>query len=405
MHGVAPFVPPPMRQKGHGERGLSLQFWTDPTCESTMDVKVTVDVLGSLGKLYMRYRTVFAAFPLLIVAVVLRMQFRVYDTTGTFISFSESLDMCLRQSIPLILLSLTFLSLSMTGSWALALGRFWNWRHTTPNPADFHSNDLLTGTQDPFLWFLLPLIGVVCIGVCAVLHFATLALTQSLGIVCAWITLRFSLGQGKDERRRAHPASFAPSSPRRRMITTAILLFLVSTFIPYQFAYLVACLVQVFTVVRALQVASEVKSGPNYDFYNYAHSILLLMLWVLPINLPILAVWIRNLAVHWLTPFSSHHNVLSIMPFILLVENLTTGKMVPRVAGRLRHLTSVLLFGTAIYAAIYGVSCAYMLHYLVNMVTAWLVIVHSTSDSWALAGFTSIFENVSNEGRKRGKTP
>ncbi|TDZ23272.1 GPI inositol-deacylase [Colletotrichum orbiculare MAFF 240422] len=98
MHGVAPFVPPPMRQKGHGERGLSLQFWTDPTCESTMDVKVTVDVLGSLGKLYMRYRTVFAAFPLLIVAVVLRMQFRVYDTTGTFISFSESLDIALSRA-------------------------------------------------------------------------------------------------------------------------------------------------------------------------------------------------------------------------------------------------------------------------------------------------------------------
>ncbi|KAF6821623.1 hypothetical protein CSOJ01_00126 [Colletotrichum sojae] len=404
MHGVAPFVPPPMRHKRQEEQGLSLQFWTDPTCESSIDIKLTVDALGSLGKLYMRYRTVFAAFPLLVVALVLRKQFRVYDTTGTFISFSESLDLCLRQSLPLMLISLTFLSLSITGSWSSGYVGFWYWRNTTSAAAEFHSNDLLTGTQDPFFWFLVPLVGVVCIGVCAILHFITLALTQALGLVFGWSALR-PLGQAREDRRRAHLPIFVASSPRRRMITTAVLLFLVSTFIPYQFAYLVACLVQLFTVVRALRIASELKSGPNYDFYNYTHSILLLMLWVLPINLPILAVWIRNLAVHWLTPFSSHHNVLSIMPFILLVENLTTGKMVPRVTGKLRHLTSVLLFGTATYAAIYGVSYAYMLHYLVNLVAAWLVVIHSSSDNWPLAGFSSIFENGLNEERKRGKTP
>lgn len=58
------------------------------------------------------------------------------------------------------------------------------------------------------------------------------------------------------------------------------------------------------------------------------------MLWVLPINIPVLVVWVHNLTVHWLTPFSSHHNVLSIMPFILLVETLTGGKMIPRVTTR-----------------------------------------------------------------------
>ena len=58
------------------------------------------------------------------------------------------------------------------------------------------------------------------------------------------------------------------------------------------------------------------------------------MLWVLPINIPVLVVWIHNLAVHWLTPFSSHHNVLSIMPFVLLVESLTGGTMIPRVQSR-----------------------------------------------------------------------
>lgn len=130
------------------------------------------------------------------------------------------------------------------------------------------------------------------------------------------------------------------------------------------------------------------------------------MLWILPINLPILVVWVHNLAVHWLTPFSSHHNVLSIMPFILLVETLTSGKMVPRVVSRLRHLTSVFFFCIAIYAAVYGVTYAYMLHYLVNFVAAWLVAIHWSTSSWTISGLSSVFDpTFENSDRKRGKNP
>lgn len=76
------------------------------------------------------------------------------------------------------------------------------------------------------------------------------------------------------------------------------------------------------------------NSEANANFYNYVHSILVLMMWILPINVPVLVVWIRNLAVHWLTPFSSHHNISSIMPFILLIETMSTGRMIPRITTR-----------------------------------------------------------------------
>ncbi|KAM0276233.1 hypothetical protein ACHAQH_006956 [Verticillium albo-atrum] len=116
MHGAAPFMPPPLTPISADEQGLSLQIWTDPICETSLEIRLTLDMLGSLGKLVIRYRTVFAAFPLLVVSLVLRKQFRIYDTTGVFISFSDSLDSCLRQSLPLVLLSLTLLSLSLRGS-------------------------------------------------------------------------------------------------------------------------------------------------------------------------------------------------------------------------------------------------------------------------------------------------
>jgi hypothetical protein len=99
------------------------------------------------------------------------------------------------------------------------------------------------------------------------------------------------------------------------------------------------------------------------------------MIWILPINLPVLVVWVRNLAVQWLTPFSSHHNILSIVPFILLVETAATGKLVPQVYSRLRYVTLAFLLLLAFYAAAYGVSYAYTLHHVANLFCAWMVLV------------------------------
>ncbi|ENH63071.1 GPI inositol-deacylase [Fusarium oxysporum f. sp. cubense race 1] len=400
LHGVAPYLPPSL---GSGaEKGVTFQVWTDPSCGSSIHLQIKPDFWGSLGKLYMRYRTVFAAFPMLTVALVLRKQFRVYDSSGVFISFSQSLDLCLRQSIPLLLVSLTLLSMSMEGVPATWLGRWWYQAPAAPLSIDFHRHDILIGTDDPFFWFLVPLIGVVCIGVCAMVHYMTKAFTHVLGFLY-WALTLLPLSSGAEDDGVARTPAFVPSTPKRRMITTAILLFLVWTFIPYQFAYLVACLVQLFTVIRALRINETAPSDANSNYYHYAHSVLLLMLWILPINLPILAVWIRNLAVHWLTPFSSHHNVLSIMPFILLVENLTTGKMVPQVGRLFGYVTSLLLFATALYAAMYGISHAYMLHYLVNIIAAWLVVLHSTKDPFSLSGLGAIFESSPTEEHKKSK--
>lgn len=81
LHGIAPFMPPPLRSQAVSN-GISLQFWTDPTCGSSIDGSLQLDLAGSMGKLVMRYRTVFAAFPLLVVALVVRKQFTLYDSSG-----------------------------------------------------------------------------------------------------------------------------------------------------------------------------------------------------------------------------------------------------------------------------------------------------------------------------------
>lgn len=81
LHGIAPFMPPPLGEHAT-TNGVSLQFWSDPTCNSSINVSLQVDIPGSMGKLVMRYRMVFAAFPLLVIALVLRKQFNIYDQSG-----------------------------------------------------------------------------------------------------------------------------------------------------------------------------------------------------------------------------------------------------------------------------------------------------------------------------------
>ena len=87
LHGISPFMPPPLRTVSQNN-GLSLQMWSDPTCGTSMEVSMRIDILGSLGKLVMRYRTVFPAVPLVVIALVLRKQFVIHDQTGELLLLS-----------------------------------------------------------------------------------------------------------------------------------------------------------------------------------------------------------------------------------------------------------------------------------------------------------------------------
>jgi len=178
LHGVSPYVPPPTAAS-QVKDGLSLQIWSDPTCNSTMKVTIKLDLVGSAGKLYMRYRTVFAAFPLLAVALVLRKQFKIYNATGIFISFTEAMDQCIRTSLPLLFVALSFLALSLsrTGNRGLGEDILGGPSSASETFASFTKNELLLGSHDPFFWFLVPLFGLISVGVCIGLNYTALALT------------------------------------------------------------------------------------------------------------------------------------------------------------------------------------------------------------------------------------
>ncbi|KAL9063647.1 MAG: hypothetical protein Q9157_008145 [Trypethelium eluteriae] len=398
IHGVAPYMPPPLKGISAAQ-GLSLQIWSDPTCHHTVSLSLKLDFIGSMGKLVMRYRTVFAAFPLVAVALVLRKQFSVYDDTGIFMPFAEALDHSLKTSLPVVVMILSFLAMSLANASQKSQNVVPNRpldavRNATESASDFTQNDLLLGSQDPFFWFLVPLFGLISVGICVLINYATLIITHGLAFVYSRL---WSIPPKNDDGKRT-PTAFAVTSLRQRIITTAFLVLLVSTVIPYQFAYMVLCIVQFATSIRALRLLWETRAPANHNFFNYTHTMLVLMVWVLPINLPVLVVWVHNLAVHWLTPFSSHHNILSVMPFILLVETLSTGRMIPRVTTRVRFVSNILLIILALYAAVYGVSYAYLLHHLVNVFSAWLFGLHIADSSFSFSGLSHILDERVEDG-------
>jgi hypothetical protein len=120
---------------------------------------------------------------------------------------------------------------------------------------ELEKNDILLGLLDPFFWFLAPLFALLAVSACVILNYIAMSLVHGLAAICAAFNM-LPNWRGND-RRRSGTAPFSTSSPRRRLLTTAVLLFFVGTLIPYQFAYMVACIVQLVTCIRGVRYARE----------------------------------------------------------------------------------------------------------------------------------------------------
>ena len=106
---------------------------------------------------------------------------------GIFVTFSESMHLCLKSSLPLLIIALTFFALSLAVSNSASpkppSAGWFHWRgNATESAIDFTKNDLLLGSQDPIFWFLVPLFGLVSAGLCVVINYTALGITWILYI-------------------------------------------------------------------------------------------------------------------------------------------------------------------------------------------------------------------------------
>ena len=92
-------------------------------------------------------------------------------------------------------MALTFLAMALTISSATppsaAPTRWLGWGgNATETAIDFTKNDLLLGSQDPIFWFLVPLFGLITVGICVGVNYAALGLTHVFYLPYILLTAR-----------------------------------------------------------------------------------------------------------------------------------------------------------------------------------------------------------------------
>lgn len=365
MHGIAPFTP----FKTSVSHNMNLEIWNDSTenkdGELPLDVRVLIELFTSLRLLVLRYRLGVVAFGLIISLMVFLIQLIIYHKSHRWMSYVQGLQMCCK---PIVLIG-TFIILGVLGSIvntdivAVILNMIDPVVIQDPNEINislhrqFKMNSFYLGLEEyGTLWFLGIIFYLMSIGINLVLYYIVDMIGQMMTKMLSWINFLESTGGG---------------GLKRRIASTIIIILLLTFFLPFQFGYLVSVIVQVMSVIRLG------KKEENY--YNYQVSLLMMMLWILPINIPILIVFIHNFTVNWKTPFLSHHNFLAIIPILIMVErnSYMRGKLLP---GKLTGWKNKISYGIIIYficySLIYGIRHTYWLHHLFNCMSSWILFLY-----------------------------
>ncbi|GMG55497.1 unnamed protein product [Ambrosiozyma monospora] len=249
--------------------------------------------------------------------------------------------------------------------------------------SEVHVNMYFMGLEEGALWFYGPLVMMASLSLVSAFYF----IVNQLVNIVSFLLIR--LEPVKTGRPNIHG--------KRRTIALALLVGSIPFYLPYQFAYTVCCIVQAVVVIRSFALSSHnlrdsIAKPSHYqhstgyqvaldNYKNFNLSLLLLLLWILPVNVPVLIVWLHNFCLKWATPFSSHHNLLAILPILIVVQGNVNGLMISKPGSKLTiFCTKFMLIYFALYSLIYGTRHMFWLHHLLDLTCAWFTIL--LVDDW-----------------------
>ncbi|EMR10828.1 hypothetical protein PNEG_00974 [Pneumocystis murina B123] len=384
FHGTAPFMPP--INENNARRGLNIQFWLDPTCNKPLNILISLDLYGTFGKLIVKFWTALIVFMYVIIFLCLRKQFRIYNNYGIFINIRNALKLFMRDTFLTLSIMTSFLFLCLSifqfsrtinmddllnqqlkkKLWVKDTWKLWN------------INKLFFGYRDSLFLFLGPLFITISLGFTIIFTQITYFLISFIAILCNLLQKRFIKIRYRKKRHFFCSFNFSLKF-KQRLIAILSLLSLVAVMVPYQFAYLLACVIQFFTCIKTylnIQKMGLEKALHYKNFRNYVYSVLILMLLHLPFNIPVLIVWAKKISTNWIIPFSSHHNIFSVLPIITLVEFLANEKMIMQAEPKMAKALDIILLIFSVFLTVYGFYYTYFLHHLVNILSFFLSILH-----------------------------
>lgn len=422
IQGVSPFCP---FYKKYSNLKLFL-FSDSLATDKVVDIYMSIDWFKSLKLLVMKYRLSIVSLPIFIISVVIFLQFKHFIKTDHFPSFYDCLLEVydIKTLIPLCTTVSLLSIVTANKSFQMLL----NFLDPVENGnldlmqyienENVHINLYFLGLEEKALWFFGPIAMIISLSLVSAVYDILVFTGKLLGYVYF----------------RCFPTSKQGIFNRRRAIGTALLIGSIPLYLPFQFAYIVCIVVQAIVVIRNFaymikasraQELSEkgqdpanifskatsnsssktatassipvpsTKSETSYpvsissainnsksssqvyeNFINFNVTLFMLMFWILPINIPVLVVWIHNFSLKWATPFSSHHNFLAVIPIVLLIQNNVSGNFISRPNSKLTiFITKFIIAYLSIYSLIYGARHLFWLHHLLNLFAAWILIL------------------------------
>lgn len=318
FHGESPYM-------GPLDEYLELEVWN--LGNEAIDMKVSPNFLVGLKLLIIRYRITILGYGLLVNLLIFCYQLKEYDRTGKFPAYSKSMDKLLSPEY------LKYLVLFITIS--ILNDHFTMFRRIIAmiNFESPESNALGVKNSTP-------------------IHFTFLCLSVFFN---SMINLIISKGLILTES-----VTLPKTNNRVKNIVLGLMVILTVVYFPYQVTYIILVVVQALKLIKL--------TGENDINYNVI--ILMMMIWITPINVPIIVVLMHNLAVNWKTTFSSHHNILSIIPIIYIItykRGIIKFKYINVIIGYLIYFSNYCIF--------YGSINTFWLYQLFNYLCIGLSII------------------------------
>ena len=364
MHNVAPFIPIDETQT----RMLSLTLTIPPETDIEMYLKIYWSL--TLKLLFIRYRLAIVSFLATFISFILFYQFYYFKNSNKFISFPEAISIITQRFGPVLLLGSVVLSPIVNNkSVEKILYLLDPVKLNDPFASEeFHifNNYYYLGIRDFFSSF----IGLL-------FTFMTIAVFFLLGKfvdIVEYLISKVVTPNLKSDDSNVHTVN-QKVFDKKRIIGCIILLTAVVFYIPYQLAFVLMVIVQSVTCLRTI-VHYYRENGNEHLFWknvkNYNISVLLYSIVIAIINSPIVIVFFHNVAINWETTLNSHHNVLAILPFILLI--VINSKF--RIPNYRKSIDWFILLGLLAYIAffstVYGIRNLFWLHHITNILSGWL---------------------------------
>ncbi|KAG0148326.1 hypothetical protein CROQUDRAFT_655026 [Cronartium quercuum f. sp. fusiforme G11] len=392
------YSPIPRSLNDKSQSGIKLTFWNDPyACEGGLDdenikLSIRIDWYESARKIILKYRTALVAMPLGVVSIAFALQIHYFRKSGIFPSLGFALSTLTERYLLkalAVVVGVQFLQSAILNA-SLGVGQ----HHSTDNflaSSPTWISGLLLGDRHPSFAVL------DCVFVVVGLGWTSLAYVV-IHLICVilsklWPTL-IGVSDTAKAKKQSTLHSLSTSGSRRKFsINTMALggLILFTTFMaPYQFAFLIVLLLHLFQTLRILAVNDKTEnrnliSIESSNQFHYYFSILFIMIWLLPGNIMILMVWIKNLFTGWYKPFSSDKNVEYVIGYLFWFWMITNQnrRMFSHFEKRsFLNLIMIMLLGTGLFSILYGIRYTFRIFDMFNIVFMFIALLHYNSSSY-----------------------